>query len=68
MIREVEQFQNPLLPACKSEFCLVLDLDETLIHYIELPNNQGNFLVRPGAREFLAAMSEAYELVIFTAA
>jgi len=28
----------------------------------------GHFLIRPGAREFLALMSECYEVVIFTAA
>jgi CTD small phosphatase-like protein 2 len=47
-------------------YTLVLDLDETLIHYIEL--NEGYFLIRPGAREFLEAMSKIYEVVIFTAA
>jgi len=33
----------------------VLDLDETLIHYMEV--NEGFFLIRPGAREFLEKMS-----------
>ena len=56
----------PLLPQCTQTFTLVLDLDETLIHYIEL--NEGYFLIRPGAREFLEAMSKIYEVVVFTAA
>lgn len=52
----------------------MLDLDETLIHYIEYsqgPNGEstgGNFLVRPGAQEFLAEMAQYFEIVIFTAA
>ena len=53
----------------------MLDLDETLIHYIEsvsddsqIESQIGTFLIRPGAREFLKEMSQYYELVIFTAA
>ena len=58
---------------------MVLDLDETLIHYID--NNQdpalqqslgesviGTFLIRPFAQEFLREMSQYFEVVIFTAA
>lgn len=47
---------------------LVLDLDETLVHYIERPGDSGTFLVRPGAKEFLKKMNKYYEVVIFTAA
>ena len=48
------------------EFTLVLDLDETLIHYEEA--EEGHELrVRPGAKEFLREMSQWYELVVFTA-
>jgi CTD small phosphatase-like protein 2 len=46
---------------------LVLDLDETLVHYFEL-GSEGHFLVRPGCELFLKEMSELYEVVIFTAA
>jgi CTD small phosphatase-like protein 2 len=50
----------------------VLDLDETLIHYMEVPTDGlsegGHFLIRPGARQFLKDMAECYEIVIFTAA
>ncbi|CAK80463.1 unnamed protein product (macronuclear) [Paramecium tetraurelia] len=49
-------------------YTLVLDLDETLVHYQELPNGGGQFLVRPYAEEFLEKLSKYYELVIFTAA
>jgi CTD small phosphatase-like protein 2 len=59
----------PYLPPSndKSEYCLVLDLDETLVHYFEV-GNEGTFLVRPGCDEFLTQMSQLYEVVIFTAA
>jgi CTD small phosphatase-like protein 2 len=62
---------------------LVLDLDETLIHStvptesfdvaikIRLPNRQGSQTVyvkkRPYVTEFLQAMSEIYEIIVFTA-
>eukprot|EP00347_Sterkiella_histriomuscorum_P022565 403338002 len=48
-------------------YTLVLDLDETLVHYFEI-GSEGNFLVRPGCDKFLKEMSEIYEVVIFTAA
>jgi Dullard-like phosphatase family protein len=48
-------------------FTLVLDLDETLVHFTENQNN-GKFLVRPFAREFLQKLSGHYEIIVFTAA
>jgi len=51
----------------KSEFTLVLDLDETLAHYVESEKDP-KLLIRPGAQKFLKEMSEIYEIVIFTAA
>ena len=50
-----------------SKYSLILDLDETLIHYFDL-GPESHFLVRPGCMEFLTEMSKFYELVIFTAA
>jgi len=48
-------------------FTLVLDLDETLVHFTENENN-GKFLVRPFAREFLLKLHTHFEIVVFTAA
>ena len=59
----------PYLPAMDSKYkyCLVLDLDETLVHYFE-QGNEGTLLVRPGCDAFLKEMGEIFEVVIFTAA
>jgi len=55
----------------KKPYTLVLDLDETLIHYNEEVHRsiQGiQFNTRPFANDFLIEMSKFFELVIFTAA
>lgn len=60
--------QRFLVPAIKPDrvYTLVLDLDETLIHFEE--SDEGNqFLIRPYAQHFIDEMSKYYELVIFTA-
>lgn len=49
------------------EYTLVLDLDETLVHFQETDAG-GQFVVRPFAQEFLELMSGSFELVVFTAA
>eukprot|EP01017_Pseudomicrothorax_dubius_P032038 TRINITY_DN4154_c0_g1_i1.p1 TRINITY_DN4154_c0_g1~~TRINITY_DN4154_c0_g1_i1.p1 ORF type:complete len:750 (+),score=206.41 TRINITY_DN4154_c0_g1_i1:439-2688(+) len=64
--------QAPYLPAlspgkAKTTFTLVLDLDETLVHYEECGQG-GKFLIRPYTMEFLREMYEYYEIVVFTAA
>lgn len=52
------------------EYTLVLDLDETLIHFKidHHDENKGLLRLRPGIFEFLDAVSKYFELVIFTAA
>lgn len=47
------------------KFTLVLDLDETLIHF---ESAEKKFKLRPGCLMFLKEMSELFEVVIFTAA
>lgn len=62
--------ENPKLPPVSSPdvYTLVLDLDETLVHYFEC-DGMGNYDIRPGMHDFLERMSHlGYEIVIFTAA
>jgi CTD small phosphatase-like protein 2 len=61
----------PFLPPSesKSKYTLVLDLDETLIHFVDL-QQQGQasfFRIRPFCMQFLEELSKIYEIVIFTA-
>jgi len=68
MMADLER--SPTLPPAPTvdAYTLVLDLDETLVHYFEV-DGQGRFGCRPGMTEFLQSMSDlGYELVIFTAA
>lgn len=59
-----------LLPPMKKdrEYTLVLDLDETLIHFEEKPDGTSQFLIRPFAQNFIKEVAVYYEVVIFTAA
>ena len=60
----------PYLPAKRSPhaFTLVLDLDETLVHFEDDGNGGGKFLTRPYSIQFLQELSRHFEIVIFTAA
>ena len=58
-------FLKPL--SSKYKYTLVLDLDETLVHYID-DDDSAYIQVRPGAEEFIKELSEFYEIIIFTAA
>ena len=52
----IKQAPAPYLPKglpVDRTHTLVLDLDETLVHYIEVPGTEGKYLVRPGCLEFL---------------
>ena len=68
MHAEVHQApQPPYLPPLQEsdpKYCLVVDLDETLIHFNEAENF---YLVRPGVNQFMKELKEHFELVLFTA-
>ncbi|KOS23440.1 putative phosphatase PSR2 [Escovopsis weberi] len=72
----------PIAPEHKGRKCLVLDLDETLVHSsfkilhqadftipVEIEGNYHNVYVikRPGVDEFMKRVGELYEVVVFTA-
>ncbi|OMJ92281.1 hypothetical protein SteCoe_4938 [Stentor coeruleus] len=60
--------KSPFLPETPNKiYTLVLDLDETLVHYIDT-ENRGKYLIRPYVNEFLQALEKNFEIVIFTAA
>lgn len=46
------------------QYTLVLDLDETLVHF---DGRRGNYRARPHAKTFVKEMAKYYEVVIFTA-
>ena len=58
----------PFLPNInpKYKYTLVLDMDETLIHFF-FTKNFGMFFIRPYCFEFLSQLSEFYEIITFTA-
>ncbi|XP_067300465.1 uncharacterized protein ctdsp1 isoform X1 [Pseudorasbora parva] len=77
---------KPLLPQIKSKdvgkICVVIDLDETLVHSSFKPVNNADFIIpveidgtvhqvyvlkRPHVDEFLKRMGELFECVLFTA-
>ncbi|CAG8718601.1 325_t:CDS:2 [Acaulospora morrowiae] len=83
-IEEVERksLLAPIAPEHLGKKCLVLDLDETLVHSsfkfiqqadfvvpVEIENQIHNVYVikRPGVDQFLRKMGEIYEVVVFTA-
>lgn len=72
----------PSLPTAQDRICLVLDLDETLVHSSFTPLDGADFEIplemggdmhtvyvkkRPGVDDFLKKASEWFEIVIFTA-
>ena len=63
-IKEVPPFLPPINP--KYKYTLVLDMDETLIHYFFTHLN-GMFFVRPYCFDFLNELNDLYEIVTFTA-
>ena len=57
----------PELDTKRYKYTLVLDLDETLVHYME-EENSAYVQVRPYADYFLKELSKFFEIVLFTAA
>lgn len=77
-----EALLPPIKPHLKDRKCLVLDLDETLVHSsfkilhqadftipVEIEGNYHNVYVikRPGVDQFMKRVGELYEVVVFTA-
>jgi len=56
----------PKKPDDKREYCLVLDLDETLVHYFE-DENEAYVKVRMGTENFIRKLSKFCEIAVFTA-
>jgi RNA polymerase II subunit A small phosphatase-like protein len=80
--RESKGLLGPRAPELRTKKCLVLDLDETLVHSSFKRVAKADFLVpvdiegiihkvyvckRPFADEFLASCAKHYEIVLFTA-
>ncbi|KAF8458031.1 phosphatase PSR1 [Terfezia claveryi] len=84
-VQPVEQKQwllPPLKPEMQGKKCLVLDLDETLVHSSFKLIHQADFTIpveiegayhnvyvikRPGVDQFMKRVGELYEVVVFTA-
>mmetsp|Transcript_29051 Transcript_29051/g.28744 ORF Transcript_29051/g.28744 Transcript_29051/m.28744 type:complete len:228 (-) Transcript_29051:358-1041(-) len=63
----MQQLDAPYLPQVSGNvYTLVLDLDETLVHFKD-HGKSGQLLIRPYCREFLKEMAQWYEIVVFTA-
>ena len=58
----------PFLPNInpKYKYTLVLDMDETLVHFF-FTKNLGMFFIRPYCFDFLYKLKEYYEIITFTA-
>ena len=64
-VREIPPFLPPINQRYK--YTLVLDMDETLVHFFFAHIN-GMFFVRPYCFEFLNELNNFYEIITFTAA
>ena len=70
ILLEKNKIKEPFLPPIdnnKFVYTLVLDLDETLVHYIE-EKDRHYVQVRPYAEYFISEMGKYFEIVIFTSA
>jgi len=81
-LEQTQWLLEPMRPELKGRKCLVLDLDETLVHAsfkliqqadfvipVEIDGQYHNVYVikRPGVDAFMKKMGELYEVVVFTA-
>ena len=73
-LKEKENFSLSPIPYITTQsskkYCLVLDLDETLIHFKvnHSHNDEGVLKLRPGISTFLEVIKEYYEIILFTEA
>ena len=70
ILLEKNKIKEPFLPPIDNNkfiYTLVLDLDETLVHYIE-EKDRHYVQVRPYAEYFISEMGKYFEIVIFTSA
>ena len=70
ILLEKNKVKPPFLPPLDTKkyvYTLVVDLDETLVHYME-EENRAFVQVRPYSDYFLTEMGKYFEIVIFTAA
>ena len=63
-----KEINPPFLPKKepKYKYSLILDLDETIVHYIKYKNSE-YVQVRPYLDDFIKELSDYYEIIIFTA-
>ncbi len=64
--KKVKVKKKSLKMTHKKKYTLILDLDETLVHF-KREQEGGQVLLRPYVHFFLEEMSKFYELIIFTA-
>ena len=73
-LKENENFKTEPAPYIRTKnqkpFSLILDLDETLIHFKvnNEDDSEGMLQIRPGVIPFLEKVGKYYELIVFTAA
>jgi len=73
-IKEKQNFTPALVPYIhvenKKKYSLVIDLDETLIHFTvnNNANEEGVLKLRPGVFSFLEKVGKFYEIILFTEA
>ena len=73
-LKEKKNFATPSIPYVPrrsgKKYTLILDLDETLIHFKVNKNfsDEGVLKLRPGVGTFLEIIKEYYEIILFTEA